>query len=132
VTIHLDTSVLVEILTRTRPLFAAYQTAVADGHRLRLSTITLYEWMRGPRVDLELTNRQRLFPDSDVVTFSVAEATRAARLYRDVARGRGREFDIAVAACAIEHDAAVWTLNQDDFKDIPDLQLYVAPKTRLS
>jgi predicted nucleic acid-binding protein len=32
-------------------------------------------------------------------------------------------IDIAIAACALAHNAALWTLNPADFKDIPDLQL---------
>jgi len=40
-----------------------------------------------------------------------------------VSWGRQRELDIAVAACAIVHGGALWTLNRDDFKDIPDLRL---------
>ena len=31
--------------------------------------------------------------------------------------------DIAIAACAIVHDAAIWTLNEDDFSDLPGLEL---------
>ena len=38
-------------------------------------------------------------------------------------RPRGREIDIAIAACAIAHDAQLWTVNADDFKDIPNLKL---------
>jgi len=37
---------------------------------------------------------------------------------------RGREADIAIAACAIEHEAAVWTTNRRHFQDIPGLRLY--------
>jgi predicted nucleic acid-binding protein len=33
-------------------------------------------------------------------------------------------MDIAIAACAIEHRAALWTLNERDFEDIPGLMLY--------
>ena len=47
----------------------------------------------------------------------------AARLYKQVARARGREIDLAVAACAIANNAAIWTLNRNDFRDIPDLRL---------
>jgi predicted nucleic acid-binding protein len=35
---------------------------------------------------------------------------------------------IAIAACAIEHDAALWALNPADFGDIPGLKLYSAPR----
>jgi len=40
-----------------------------------------------------------------------------------VRRPRGREVDLAIAACAIVHGARLWTLNRDDFTDIPDLDL---------
>lgn len=33
-------------------------------------------------------------------------------------------MDLAIAACALEHGAALWTLNRDDFADIPDLRLF--------
>jgi predicted nucleic acid-binding protein len=33
---------------------------------------------------------------------------------------------MAIAASALVHGAALWTLNPDDFRDIPDLTLYEA------
>jgi predicted nucleic acid-binding protein len=47
----------------------------------------------------------------------------ASRLYKEVARARGREIDLAVAACALAAGGAVWTLNRADFRDIPGLHL---------
>ena len=47
----------------------------------------------------------------------------AAGLYKQVARARGRELDLGIAACAIANNAAIWTLNRDDFRDIPNLRL---------
>jgi predicted nucleic acid-binding protein len=38
-------------------------------------------------------------------------------------RPRGREIDLAVAACALAGSAALWTLNRADFDDIRDLQV---------
>jgi predicted nucleic acid-binding protein len=35
-------------------------------------------------------------------------------------------MDIGIAACAITHEAALWTLNTADFKNIPDLRLYTS------
>ena len=45
-------------------------------------------------------------------------------MYERVKRPRGREMDVAIAACAIEHGARLWTLNGDDFRDMPDLLLF--------
>lgn len=56
--------------------------------------------------------------------FGAEEAALAAQLYRTVRRARGREIDLAVAACALTHGAAFWTLNAQDFGDIPDLTLF--------
>ena len=50
----------------------------------------------------------------------------AANVYRRASRARGREVDIAIAACAIAHRAHLWTLNPDDFRDIPGLDLHVS------
>jgi len=52
------------------------------------------------------------------------EALLAADLYKTMKRPRGRELDIAIAACAITHDAELWTLNRNDFKDVPNLKLF--------
>ena len=56
------------------------------------------------------------------VVFGPAEAAVAATLYGRVGRPRGREVDLTVAACALIAGAALWTLNRDDFHDIPDLR----------
>ncbi len=48
----------------------------------------------------------------------------AADLYRMVGRARGRDTDIAIAACALIAKADLWTLNEKDFNDIPGLRLY--------
>jgi predicted nucleic acid-binding protein len=47
----------------------------------------------------------------------------AADAYRKMRRPRDREIDLAVAACAVAHHAALWTLNRADFADIVGLSL---------
>ena len=96
---------------------------VAAGEELLISSLVLYEWLRGPRTSIELLDRERLFPDAKIVRFGAAEASRAAEIYRRVPRGRSREIDIAIAATAIVHDAPLWTLNPADFEDVPGLKL---------
>jgi predicted nucleic acid-binding protein len=40
-----------------------------------------------------------------------------------VSRSRGREIDLAIAACALVREAQLWTLDEKDFRDIPGLRL---------
>jgi predicted nucleic acid-binding protein len=123
VTVHLDTSALVDALTGPRRSLDALAALVDDGHRLALSTIVLYEWLRGPRTSTELAAQDELFAEETIVPFGSAEARLAAQLYGRVKRPRGRELDVAIAACALAHDATLWTLNPSDFRDIPNLRL---------
>ena len=122
--IHLDTSLLVDALAGPRRSAPALRAAIADGERILLSTLVLYEWRRGPRVAAELATQEQLFPSADAVPFDVTAAERAADLYRALRRARGRELDLAIAACAILQDAALWTLNIEDFADVPGLRLF--------
>jgi predicted nucleic acid-binding protein len=39
-------------------------------------------------------------------------------------------MDIAIAACALEHGAYLWTLNTADFKGMSGLKLYAPPARR--
>lgn len=131
-TIHLDTSVLIEVFATTRPLLPAYIAATDAGHRLVISSLVVYEWLRGPRIESDIELQRRMHPDDEIVLFGPSEAAIAANLYQRLKGARGRQMDIAIAACAIEHGAALWTVNPADFKDIPGLQLYVAPRRSLA
>ena len=122
--IHLDTSTLVDALTGPRRSAQALRKAIEDGQRVQMSTIVLYEWLRGPRRAAELSDQEALFPREAAVAFDSEAAALAARLYASLPRARGREIDLAIAACAIAHDASLWTLNRSDFADIPDLKLH--------
>lgn len=122
--IHLDTSALIAALAAPRPHAGTLDRITAEGHRIAISTTVLFEWLRGPRTAWELNAQQILLPESKIVEFDVDAATRAAAIYRHVQRSRQRDIDIVIAACAIEHNAALWTLNVDDFSDIPGLKLY--------
>jgi predicted nucleic acid-binding protein len=128
--IHLDTSVLVDAFTAARRSEHAVRDAIEAGERLVISTIVLYEWLRGPRIAEELRLQEAVLPPDTSVVFGPEEAAVAAAVYRRLPRARGREIDIAVASCAIARDAALWTLNADDFRDIPGLRLYTSPAAR--
>jgi predicted nucleic acid-binding protein len=121
--VHVDTSALVDALTGPRRSLDALIALTDQSHRLMLSTIVLFEWLRGPRTPVELAAQEDLFPSEAAVPFGVAEAALASRLCRQLPRARGRELDLAVAACALAADAALWTLNPADFGDVPGLRL---------
>jgi predicted nucleic acid-binding protein len=122
--IHLDTSVLVDALARDRHSAARLRMAIESGERLGLSALVLYERLRGPRAPEEIRAQETFFPSGAAVPFGPAEAAMAAGLYREVPRRRARATDLAIAACAIVHGAALWTLNPSDFEDVPSLRLY--------
>lgn len=122
--IHLDTSVLIDALTGPRRSLPALRTIVADGIRLGVCSLVLYEWRRGPRVEEELAFEAALLGPDAVTSFGELEAKVASELYRTVRRPRGRELDIAIAACALTQNAQLWTLNMDDFHDMPGLELH--------
>ena len=126
-TIHLDTSALVGALAGPGDSVDRLRAFVDEGHRLRISAIVLYEWMRGPRTVGELRVQEDLFPRAQAVPFDAEAAAQAAALYTRLPRPRGRDLDLAIAACALVHEAALWTLNPKDFGDVPGLKLVAAP-----
>lgn len=125
--IVVDTSVLVDALTGRRRSAPALRTAIRNGERLVLPALVLYEWLRGPREPAELEAQDVMFPTEAALPFGPPEAVVAARLHREIRGARARAADLAIAACALTHAAAVWTLNPDDFRDIPGLDLFEAP-----
>ncbi len=126
--IFLDTSVLIESFTGTRVLLPRLHAVEATGELIALPALVIYEWLRGPRTDIEIALQEKLFPAHAATTYGMKEASLSADLYRSVRRARSREIDIAIAACAILNKARLWTLNPSDFSDIPGVQLY-NPKT---
>jgi predicted nucleic acid-binding protein len=123
VIVHIDTSALIDALTGPRRSLAELTALVQDGHRLAISSLVFYEWKRGPRTRAELAAQEALVPTESIIAFDADVAARAAELYRRLPKGRGREIDLAIAACALAQGAALWTLNPADFKDVPGLPL---------
>lgn len=129
--IVLDTSVLIDSLTGPGRSAGALRAVIERGERLLVPSLVLFEWLRGPRLAQELAAQEALFPSESVLSFAYREALLSARLYQSVRRPRGRELDLAIAACAIVHEAALWTLNTADFRDIRGLRLWSNPGSGL-
>jgi predicted nucleic acid-binding protein len=127
--IHLDTSALIGAMTADRPAAPGLRRLIADGHRLAICTLVLYEFRRGPRTPDEIADQEVFVPSATAVAFGPREAAAAAALYARVPRAGRREIDIAIAACALAHQASLWTLNPRDFSDIPGLDV-IGPRPR--
>ena len=125
--ILLDTSVLVGALTGPRDLLGPLTGTVQRGERLGIPALVLYEYLRGPRSEAEIAQQEQVFPAHSALPFGATEAAIAARLYRQLTRPRQRTIDIAIAATVLAHEATLWTVNTQDFRDIPGLRLYEAP-----
>lgn len=129
--IHLDASVLVDAFSGDKPLAPHLRQLLDNGERILLSALVLFEWRRGPRISEQIEAQEALFPSSEAIAFASSEALLAADIYKKIKRARGREIDIAIAACAIVHEAQLWTVNPAGFKDIPNLKLLQFPQPPL-
>src|SRR5918995_4412868 len=87
----------VDALTAPRRSVDTLITLREKGHRLTLSTIVLYEWLRGPRTRSQLAPQGELFPSEAALAFG---AGKRRRRHGSISSCRGREIDLAVAACA--------------------------------
>ncbi len=121
--ILLDTSALIDSLCGARRSAGLLRALGERGDRVGISSLVLYEWLRGPRLEEEIASQNRLFPAESILVFGAREAALSAELYRQVGRARGREMDLAIAAVAIVRNAEIWTLNAADFRDIPQVRL---------
>ena len=119
----LDTSVLIDSLSGPKRSAKALRAIIERGERILIPSLVLYEWLRGPRLPQEVAVQEALFPTDSALAFGPREAYISTGLYRSLKRPRGREIDLAIAATAIAKDASLWTLNTNDFRDIPGLRL---------
>jgi predicted nucleic acid-binding protein len=128
--IQLDTSALIGSFTGAKLFSPDLNALIESGERLAISSLVLYEWLRGPRTPRELAIQEELLPVQSAIPFDAQDAQSAAEIYRSLPRASNREIDIAIAAVAIRHEAPLWTLNPRDFEDIPRLRLF-RPARRL-
>lgn len=121
--ILIDTSALIDTLCQPHRSLPLLREVISAGEEIAIPCLVLYEWLRGPRTLQELEDQERLLPRERAIPFGAAEAAEAAGLYARVARPRGREIDLAIAATALTHGAQLWTLSPIEFRDIPGIQL---------
>ncbi|MFU8821418.1 MAG: type II toxin-antitoxin system VapC family toxin [Gammaproteobacteria bacterium] len=112
--IHLDTCFLIRALVPGTDADHRLRKWLRDGHRLCMDSIAWTEFLCGPVQPDERELAEQVVTER--VSYGEAEAQRAAELFNASGRRRGTRADCMIAATAVERDAALATLNRDDFR----------------
>ena len=92
--ILLDTSALVEALGAGGRLRETLRYVIAEGERMAIPSLVLYEWLRGPRLPEEL-EAEEIEPDPDIDTAKIDAQLDNLEHASDPERGEDPEPDPA-------------------------------------
>jgi predicted nucleic acid-binding protein len=112
--IHLDTNLLVELVTVSSPGATAVRGWLAAGEQVGTSAIAWSEFCNGP---LSAAQKDAAFAvlNGNIADFTWREGEQAARLFNLGGRRRGSHSDCMIAACAIAAGSRLATRNTADF-----------------
>ncbi len=114
-TLHLDTNLLVDLVTAGSPHFATIRQWLREGEKLAASSIAWSEFCNGP---ISAEQKEAVFGvlEQRVEDFTRTHAEDASRLFNRTGRRRGSHADCMIAAAAIGADLPVATRNVTDFE----------------
>lgn len=113
--IHLDTNLLIDLVTIGSPQVARIRGWLEAGESLAVSAIAWSEFCNGPH-SREQKDAVHAVLDGQVIAFDEGQAEQASRLYHYTGRRRGSHPDCMIAAAGMSHGAAVATRNIKDFQ----------------
>lgn len=113
--IHLDTNLLIDLVTAGSPNAAQVRRWLEEGRELGVSAIAWSEFCNGPHSKAQ---KDAIFAvlEGRVAAFTWREAEQASRLFHLTGRRRGSHADCMIAATAMTSDEMVATRNIDDFE----------------
>ncbi|MCB1209807.1 MAG: type II toxin-antitoxin system VapC family toxin [Verrucomicrobiales bacterium] len=113
--IHLDTNLLIDLVTVGSPHIAVVRDWLLAGEELAVSAVAWSEFLNGPH-----SKEQKAAVTSviggRVLDFNEKQAEQASRLFHYTGRRRGSHPDCMIAACAMAHGVRVATRNIADFE----------------
>jgi len=114
-TLHLDTNLLIDLVTAGSPHIAVVRRWLAEGEKLGVSAIAWSEFCNGP---LSKEQKDAIFAvvEQRVSDFTWRQAEEASRLFHRTGRRRGSHADCMIAASAMAHQVPVATRNIRDFE----------------
>lgn len=119
--LHLDTCFLIRALVPGTDADRRLREWLRAGRQLCMDTVAWTEFLCGPVQPDERRLAEQVVTER--VGFSAADASRAAEFFNATGRRRGTLADCMIAAAAVGRDAALVTLNQDDFRCFAELGL---------
>jgi predicted nucleic acid-binding protein len=113
--IHLDTNLLIDLVTIGSPHIAVIRQWLEDGEELAVSAIAWSEFLNGPHSKAQKDAVQAIV-EGRILDFTAKEAEQASRLFHYTGRKRGSHADCMIAACAMTRNVRVATRNIADFE----------------
>ncbi|MCX6856961.1 MAG: type II toxin-antitoxin system VapC family toxin [Verrucomicrobia bacterium] len=113
--IHLDTNLLIDLVTIGSPHIAVIRQWLEAGEELAVSAIVWSEFLNGPHTKQQKDAVQAIV-EGRILDFTVKEAEQASRLFHYTGRKRGSHADCMIAACAMTKDTQLATRNIGDFE----------------
>lgn len=124
--IHLDTNLLIDLVTAGSPHLALIRRWLRNGEKLAASAIAWSEFCNGPH-SKEQKDAVFAVLEQRVMEFTCQQAETASRLFHYTGRRRGSHSDCMIAAAAMAQGVAVATRNINDFERFTQHGLKLLP-----
>lgn len=113
--IHLDTNILIDLVTAHPPQVATVKKWLQEGQILTVSSVAWSEFLNGPHT-LTQKDAVRAILQGGIRSFEEDQAEQASRLFHQTGRRRGSHADCMIAAAALCSREPVATRNISDFE----------------
>lgn len=113
--IHLDTNLLIDLVTIGSPHITVIRQWLEKGEQLAVSSVAWSEFLNGPHTKSQKDAVQAIV-EGRILDFTAKEAEQASRLFHYTGRKRGSHSDCMIAACAMIQSVRVATRNITDFE----------------
>ena len=129
--IHLDTNLLIDLVTIGSPHIAVIRQWLENGEELAVFAIAWSEFLNGPHTKQQKDAVQAIV-EGRILDFTAKEAEQASRLFHYTGRKRGSHADCMIASCAMTKDVQVATRNIGDFEKFVPYGLKLLPVTTVT
>ncbi len=113
--LHLDTNLLIDLVTAGSPHIAVVRRWLREGQQLSTSAIAWSEFCNGPLSKQQKDAVAAVLEDR-IHDFTWQQAEQASRLFHYTGRKRGSHADCMIAAAGMALGATVATRNITDFE----------------